>query len=68
MSHHLLRAYQIIFEFDNFKIYMIYYTMTKSRQIHLRRDPSPSTQETPVVRVQLDRRSKTKEPGFCYTA
>ncbi|CAA7405427.1 unnamed protein product [Spirodela intermedia] len=32
------------------------------------RDPSPSTQETPAVRVQPDRRAKTKEPGFRYTA
>ncbi|CAA7407177.1 unnamed protein product [Spirodela intermedia] len=31
-------------------------------------DPSPSAQETPAVRVQLDRRAKTKEPGFHYTA
>ncbi|CAA7393097.1 unnamed protein product [Spirodela intermedia] len=32
------------------------------------RDPSPSAQETPSVRVQPDRRAKTKEPGFRYTA
>ncbi|CAA6673640.1 unnamed protein product [Spirodela intermedia] len=32
------------------------------------RDPSPSAQETPAVRVQPDRRAKTKEPGFRYTA
>ncbi|CAA6657433.1 unnamed protein product [Spirodela intermedia] len=32
------------------------------------RDPSPSAQETSAVRVQPDRRAKTKEPGFRYTA
>ncbi|CAA6674955.1 unnamed protein product [Spirodela intermedia] len=32
------------------------------------RDSSPSVQETPAVRVQPDRRAKTKEPGFRYTA
>ncbi|CAA6674566.1 unnamed protein product [Spirodela intermedia] len=31
-------------------------------------DPSPSAQETLAVRVQPDRRTKTKEPGFRYTA
>ncbi|CAA7399126.1 unnamed protein product [Spirodela intermedia] len=31
-------------------------------------DPSPSAQETPAVRVHLDQRVKTKEPGFRYTA
>ncbi|CAA7388522.1 unnamed protein product [Spirodela intermedia] len=32
------------------------------------RDSSPLAQETPAVRVQPERRVKTKEPGFCYTA
>ncbi|CAA6674504.1 unnamed protein product [Spirodela intermedia] len=32
------------------------------------RDPSPSAQETPAVRVQPDQHAKTKEPGFRYTA
>ncbi|CAA6666529.1 unnamed protein product [Spirodela intermedia] len=32
------------------------------------RNPSPSAQETPAVRIQPDRRTKTKEPGFRYTA
>ncbi|CAA6657878.1 unnamed protein product [Spirodela intermedia] len=31
-------------------------------------DPSPSAQETSTVRVQPDRRAKTKEPSFRYTA
>ncbi|CAA6675722.1 unnamed protein product [Spirodela intermedia] len=31
-------------------------------------DPSLSTQETLAVRVQPDRRVKTKEPGFRYMA
>ena len=38
------------------------------RRVDGERDPSPSAQETPVVRVQPDRRMKTKEPGFRYTA
>ena len=32
------------------------------------RDTSPSAQETPAVRVQPNRCTKTKEPGFRYTA
>ncbi|CAA6674621.1 unnamed protein product [Spirodela intermedia] len=33
-----------------------------------KRDLSPSAQETLAVRVQPNRRAKTKEPGFRYAA
>ncbi|CAA7405648.1 unnamed protein product [Spirodela intermedia] len=47
------------------------YSNLKKNGIHQddgERDPSPSAQETLVVRVQIDRHAKTKEPGFRYTA
>ncbi|CAA7409456.1 unnamed protein product [Spirodela intermedia] len=40
---------------------------TRSSSLDDEWDPSPSAQETPVVRVQPDRRTKIKEPGLRYT-
>ncbi|CAA6667190.1 unnamed protein product [Spirodela intermedia] len=43
-------------------------SLSKPHECDGKRDPSPSAQETPAVRVQPDRCTKTKEPGFHYTA